>query len=501
MNIELYIEHPVTKRWEPIDLFSEESININFKLKDLNDISKVFSTYSQDFTVPASSNNNKAFNYFFDTKLVRVRNRGLNAKIFINDALFRTGQIVIREGQVENFKLLNYKVEFRTTIAQLKEKVGEDTIANVIGKRLNDYYSLQWDAQSVYNRIVWSNGTEDILVPLVSNTRVWSHGDGGDNDIKEASKGISKYELRPAINMRVILDLLIEYYDLNVDFPVKNTDAFKKLYLWLNGKSEEDEQPPVTYDFKHTQPWTLSPGGIPPNSKMFFDITNDDGGMRIVDTGTDYTLMRNYSVRHILGTITNSDDGSPYQGKITTTIVERLTGTTIIQENLDVNSDAIVWYRIPQATAGTVRIYDISFTFDNPVDIAFINTKVNVLHSAGSDKPSNRMSSDNNNLPSVHQNFDIKYALGEWKVIDFFSSIFKMFNIRVIEDFNNMSMSWLTPAEFYSNFKTLDINKYTDIIKYTIQPSTNYKQIEFKHTDENYFRNVEYKKLVNKAYG
>lgn len=501
MKIEIFVQNPTNQRWEIIDLFEDESININFKLKDLNDISKVFSTYSQDFTVPASGNNNKVFNYFFDTKLNRIRERGLNAKIYVNDALFRVGQIMITEGRVNNFKLSDYKVQFRTVVAQLKEKIGDDLIGNVIGDILNDNHSIQWDSQSVYDRIVWSSGDEDVLVPLVSNKRVWSYADGGANDIKQAAKGVTKYELRPAIKLRILLDLLIQHYDLNIDFPLKTSEAFDKLYVWLNGKTEEEEQPPVTYDFKYTQPWVLSPGGIPTNAKTFFNITTDNGGMKITDTGYDYSILRYYSVVHTLGSITNVDDGTPYTGKMVTIVTERGTGNISTYENLDVNSAAIVYYRVMQAKTGVNRIYDISFTFDNPVDITAINTTINVLHYLNTGLPSNRMTSNNNGLPSIHNNFNMKYALGEWKVIDLFTSIFKMFNIRVVEDFNNNSMTWLTPNEFYSNSKVIDINKYTDVIKYSIQPSPNYKDITFKHTNENYFRNAEYKKLVNKDYG
>lgn len=501
MKIEIFVQNPKSKRWEIIDLFNDESININFKLKDLNDISKVFSTYSQDFTVPASRNNNKVFNYFFNTNLNRVRERGLNAKIYINDALFRVGQIVITEGRVENFKLSDYKIQFRTVIAQLKEKIGDDLIGDVIGDTLNDNYSIQWDAQSVYDKIAWSAPDENVLIPLVSNRRVWSYGDGGANDIKQPGKGITKYELRPAIKLKIILDLLIQYYDLNIDFPLKNAEAFDKLYVWLNGMSEEEEQPPITYEFKYTQPWVLDSGGIPPNEKTFFNVTTDNGGMKISDTGYDYSLGRYYSISHSLGGIINADDGTPYTGRIVTVVTERGTNNVVTHESSDVEGAAIIYYRITQERPNVERIYDISFIFDNPVEVGYVNTMIQVLHYLGTDLPSNRMRSNNNLLPVVNNDFNIKYALGEWKVIDLFTSIFKMFNIRVVEDFNDNSMIWLTPSEFYSNTEAIDINKYTDVIKYTIQPSPNYKDIVFKHTNENYFRNAEYKKLVNKDYG
>lgn len=503
MSVEIYIQNPNNDRWEVIDLFEEESININYKLKDLSDIAKVFSTYSQDFTVPASGHNNKVFNYFFNTTVQRIRKRGLNAKIYVNDRLFRTGQIIISEGKVENFKLSTYRVEFRTVVAQIKEKVGDDLIGDVIGEALNENYSMTWDDQSVYNKIAWSSGDEDILVPLVSNTRVWTYNDGGGTDIKVPANAIRRGELRPAIKLRVVLELLLDYYDLDVHFPLMtDNEVVERLYIWLNGKSKDEDQPPVTYNFSFTQNWNLVAGGTPTNTKQFFDVTNDNGGYKIVDTGNNYSISRFYSIVFKLINITNVSDSLPYEGRIVTTLTQRETGTVTTIDSLDVNNNALIYSRLRQGRTGEIRTFDVSFTFDNPVDISSIDSSISNLHwTTGSLYPSNRIESTGNSLPFIHNDFNIKYALGEWKVIDLFSSIFKTFNIRVVEDFNNNSMSWLTPMEYYSDNNVVDINKDTDVFAYTIMPTTNYKQIEFKHTDEEYFRNVEYSKLVNKPYG
>ena len=143
-KVDIYVKHPTTNKWEIIDLFEDESINLPFKLKDLNDISKVFSTFSQDFVVPASNNNNKTFNYFFNTSLQRVRERGLDAKIYVNDALFRTGQIIVKQGKYEHYKLTSYSIEFKTVIGAIKDKIGDDKLSDVIGDVLNDGYSMDW---------------------------------------------------------------------------------------------------------------------------------------------------------------------------------------------------------------------------------------------------------------------------------------------------------------------------------------------------------------------
>ena len=502
-NIEIYVENPNTNRWEIIDLFEDESVNVNFKLKDLNDISKVFSTYSQDFTVPASGNNNRVFNYFFETDLVRVRSRGLNAKIFVNDNLFRTGQIVIREGRVDNFKLINYRVEFRTVIAQLKEKIGDDLIGNVIGDILNKDHSIKWDSQSVYNKIVGSSGDEDILVPLISNTRVWTYGDGGPSDIKVAATGVDKYELRPAIRLRVILSLLLNHYDLNVDFPLMYEQAFDKLYMWLNGSSKDTGEGVDGYNMTTTQLMFNQPfNPYLASNKYFFDVTTTpEGYLRVTDTGASFNASRNFIFVPELLNIVNPETGATYNkgAKLILTHIE--SGDTQVIDSSIWGTTMQFKFGIGQKAAGTVRTYKLNVEFDDSVSFSTVYCTTSATLSFSLGLSQNALLSTNNpgGTPSI--NYNVKYALGEWKVIDLFTSIFKMFNIRVLEDYNNNSMSWLTPGEFYSNAPIIDINKYTDIIRYNIQPSSNYKEISFKQANENYFRNVEYKKLVNKDYG
>ena len=57
-NLELYIEDGNGNK-DRIDLFDYEAVNLNQKIKDVRDISKIFTDYSQSFKVPASSNNNR----------------------------------------------------------------------------------------------------------------------------------------------------------------------------------------------------------------------------------------------------------------------------------------------------------------------------------------------------------------------------------------------------------------------------------------------------------
>lgn len=501
MKVEVFIKHPTTNRWEVIDLFDDESINLSFKLKDLNDISKVFSTFSQDFVVPASSNNNRVFNYYFNTSLQRIRERGLDAKIFVNDALFRTGQIFVKQGKIENYKLTNYSIEFKTVIAAIKDKIGDDKIGDVIGDILNDEYSMDWSSQSVYDKIVTLDGepNKDLLVPLVSINRVWSYNDGTSSDIKVPANGINKNELRPAIKLSVILDLLFNHYGLDVDFPIKSTNTFSKLYMWLNGKSGDDSD----YNLSKTTLFFNQPfNPYLSSNRYFFSVdTTPEGYLKVTDTGASFNANRTFVFVPELLNIKNPETNATYDKKAKLILTE-------IETGLSQKIDGVIWgttmqfkFNIAQKTAGTVRTYKLDVEFEDSLTYSKIYCTTSATLSITEGLSQNALLSTNNPGATPTVKFNMKFVLGEWKVIDLLSSIFKTFNIRVVEDYDNFSMRWLTPNEFYSEFGIKDINQYTDVSEYTIVPSTQYKQIQFKHNDEGYFRNKEYKALVNKDYG
>ncbi len=52
--------------FQEVDLFKDETITVTSKIQDIRDISKVFTDFSQSFTLPASSRNNKIFRHFYN---------------------------------------------------------------------------------------------------------------------------------------------------------------------------------------------------------------------------------------------------------------------------------------------------------------------------------------------------------------------------------------------------------------------------------------------------
>ena len=49
-----------------VDLFNDEKIVVKSSVQDIADIAKVFTDFSQSFTLPASDNNNEIFGFYYN---------------------------------------------------------------------------------------------------------------------------------------------------------------------------------------------------------------------------------------------------------------------------------------------------------------------------------------------------------------------------------------------------------------------------------------------------
>ena len=59
MDVTLYLKRFDADGYIALDLFKDEKIEINLQIKNLTDISKVRTDFTQNFTIPCSPTNNK----------------------------------------------------------------------------------------------------------------------------------------------------------------------------------------------------------------------------------------------------------------------------------------------------------------------------------------------------------------------------------------------------------------------------------------------------------
>jgi hypothetical protein len=224
-------EIDVVKR---IELFNDEKISITSSIQNVNDISKVFTDYSQSFTIPASDNNNEIFRHWYENALDNGYNQNQRyaGYIEIDTQVFRTGKWQLESASVKGNRVEDYKITFYGNLISLTDRFKEDKLKDIA--ELNDY-TISYTGAVVQNKITTTSDS-DILFPLISSQRVWQYGGGGVNDISQNSHHIHHNELFPALKVARIFDAIQTKYGVSFNGNFLTQSRFTKAYLWLKNK-------------------------------------------------------------------------------------------------------------------------------------------------------------------------------------------------------------------------------------------------------------------------
>ena len=170
MIVALYIYvDGIAKR---IELFEDEKISVTSSIQNINDISKVFTDYSQSFTIPASATNNAIFKHWYDNSIDNGFNQGVrySGYIEIDTFTFRVGRWQLEGASLKENRIENYRITFYGELKSLTDKFGEDKLKDL--NTLNDY-SLNYTGSNVQTSIT-TNLDFDIHFPLISSSSALS---------------------------------------------------------------------------------------------------------------------------------------------------------------------------------------------------------------------------------------------------------------------------------------------------------------------------------------
>ncbi len=212
-----------------LELFQDENISITSSIQNVNDISKVFTDYSQSFTVPATPNNNKIFAHWYENSIDDGfnANKRYDAEIEINTVPFRKGRIELQSANRDNGNITHYSLVFYGTLKSLTDKFGEDKLINLTN--LNDIIDFDYSATNVVNSVVNAN-TLDIAFPLISSNKAWQYG-GGVDDISTSGGSIDYRELFPAVRVKSIFQAIEEKYNVSFLGNFLSDKRFTELFL------------------------------------------------------------------------------------------------------------------------------------------------------------------------------------------------------------------------------------------------------------------------------
>lgn len=441
-----------------VDLFKDEIVTVNSSVANVQDISKVFSDFSQSFLVPATPRNNRIFQHWYESDVNPTIDHNLRRDAFIEIEMqpFRTGKVQLNEAVIKDGQVVSYSVNFFGALVSLKDRFGELTL-----KELN-YSSVAhtYSGTQVYNRVTDGTTAYDVRYPLIASDRQWTFGDASSNDITTNAGSVKWNKLFPAIRVAKIFDII------EAQFGITFNSSFFSLSRWTD----------LYIRYQNTEKFVFMTDA----SAVDFSTTTNASIFNLADNYLQIPYEP-FAGNHVIYIRTLS---SPFgytvyvdvyfDGVFNTTVVAVFAPSTGIE--------------VPNTVAGTPRI-----TFKVRSTIATTET---IVVEAVVGINSDTATSVSTALTST---LNASLLAPELKIYDFVSAIFRAFNL-ICEGVNETTFKIEPLQDWYSLGSEKDLTKYV-INSNGVKRVPLFKQIEFKYKESKSYLNKNFLNLFNRSYG
>lgn len=476
------------------DLFEDESITITDTILNLKDIGKVFTPFSQQFNLPASKTNNKLFRHYENQNVLNSFDARFkhDAVIKLNGIDYKKGKIQFKSVTLKDNKAHAYKVVFFGDAVVLKEIVGDTTLQ---GLKYLDSYNFTYNETNIVNfftagssSLISNYGSDDIIVPNIHHSKNMRYSSTNGYLDSITNTRLLYTDLKPAIRLRAIIEAIERTYPELSFTGFFNTFDFSNFYMWMHKnegyvtnavegggvnisvnrfRHQDDEAPTYTYnatgsDIADVRSLYLlgyfGGGGVYRKYKATLSITT--------------STPENYTVRIKRGSNGDLIRQEQYTNQ---------TGTVNIEEEF-LNLGAI------SSSVNNMSLLDLIVEVESENTITMtqnlaIEYKLKVPFVAGFQTQWTANYTPTNQ--DVENTFEISRQMPEMKVIDFLSGLFKMFNLLVYKDGDNINVE--LPKVYYNKENSYDITKYVDMEKATVDRLFQYKKMDFKFKSKESF--------------
>jgi len=489
-----------------VEMFDFESVTITDTIKDVRDVSKIFTEYSQTFSLPASKINNKVFKHYYNANITdgfdsRIR---VPAKLELNSVPFKNGYIKLEGVDLRDNKAHTYRITFFGNTVSLKDLLGDDLISSLTWL---DNFNLSYDLSNVKTHLTTSVNktvggvtyTNPIQVPLITHTQRlyynanedeansgnlhWTSGGGTHKH------GVKWNELKYALKLNIIIKAIEEKYTLangysqnlkfsNDFFKTASDNDFSNLYMWL-----------------HRVKGAVTNGG---QVETFNYVVNGDD---FTDEANEQSTMSN-------GVLLLSSFGQSAGAQkvlranlvVSSGSVGKSYSFNILRDGLSVYSSGLI--------SGSVFNINVPVTINSDYTIQ-ISTTENIVFQ---DISWNYSYYDSESQSTVNEDyytgsiniyqifdFNITQQVPKMKVLDFLTAVFKMFNLVAYVEGTEMVVETLDA--YYASGASYDITKYIDVKESQTNSVLPFREIVFGYEGLGSFLAKRHNELFNEEWG
>lgn len=479
-----------------LDFFEDEGIVLNRSVKNLQDISAVFSTFSQQFTLPASPTNNRVFQHYYrdDINASISSLKRLTAYITLNGKVFESGGLQIEGASIINGVARDYKVGFYGNTSKLKELAGGETLKALDLSSYDHFYEAStilpaFGATSTGATLGLFGG--DIIYPLFSPVKNWYYDSGTDHGENNIAfhvdhgvnvHGVNYFEPKPAIKVTKILEAIEARYGLTFTGSFLTSSPFTELFLWLHNKEGYTfEGVDDTNNFSTiTEPlFNVTHTKNVLNTKL--DNVNNTMSFKVISP----TLEIGFGIE-----FTTLTDDVFIDAYVNSSFVSRRKfTTTAVSQSFSFNNLAggeDIKFRIVKTTASVTVALEYSAT----ALLGFIQ------QGAATQPLFTGVQSNTTYTDSVV----VSNLLPDQPIVEFLNGLIKMYNLIVTSE-DGITFNFETYDSFYGAGDEVDLSRWLDTREVEVQEVPRYGALEFRYNESDQVLQKRYRAQNGRGYG
>ena len=504
---------------ERVDLFKDESVSLTQTIQNVKDIAKVFTEFTQTFAVPASKENNKIFQHYYNFDIdfgFDARNKA-DARLELNDLPFKNGKIKLNSVDLKNNVAHTYHITFFGNTVNLKDVLGDDLLSSLgaldDNSQVYDYPNIRDILQGFptgnnnivvplithTNRLIYNSGEHSQFDPEATTNNIFPHGSG-----TQQQNGVDWKQFKYALRIQTIISAIETKYTIangygsdivfSDDFFNDTTnEEFDDLFIWLHRKKGNVETPSFG-DASWTRVTELGTETTTGDYDVMTPIANVSNGEFTINSSFgdygayDFDLLFNPTAGTSL---------LPYDVRIT----ETNTGTVTIENGI---VGLYNFYQNQELDDGTYTIdirseQLVSFAADGikwTADVEERDDEQQTLNGTVSFSNAATFST------SAVFEFNITQQIPKIKIIDFLSGMFKMFNLTAFVNDLGIIVVRTLDSYYASGSQTpINIDKYLDTKTSKVNIALPFKEINFSYKGLGTLLAKQFEQIFNSGWG
>tara|TARA_R100000353_G_scaffold4349_1_gene6452 strand:+ start:559 stop:2760 length:2202 start_codon:yes stop_codon:yes gene_type:complete len=491
-----------------VDMFDDETITLTSKIQDVRDIGKVFTDFSETFTVPASRENNKIFQHWYKHEIdngfdARTRKDAIMEMDF---SPFKRGKISLENVKLRDNKPFSYTVIFYGNLINLKDLLGDDELRHL--PQLDDY-THDYSSSNVKTGLQSGLSSGKIVYPLISHTKRFYYDSATSSpqysgnlyyNTTANNIGLAFDDLKPAIKCLTIIEAIEDKYDIQFTRDFFNNTEFSNLYLWLSrnkGPVGGDENQEEILS-RICGDWGFSSGDLG------FAVDGDTWSFTVENLNASFEAT-------LTVTTSGGNTSIPFKMKA----IDYVSGTTLKESTMAAGSSRTLTFEVAQSF-NPVN-YQVKWIIESNTAISFTPqielTKFIITNGtiSGQDDAVYNINGTGNSISTVSE-IIITQNVPKLKVIDFLTGIFKMFNLTAyyVEDVGDADFDKIkvdTLDEFYADRVNnpsegeWDITKFVDTSRLQVNRAFEYNEIDFSYQEPSTLLSINHQEQFNDIFG